>query len=335
MLRSLALGGDAMRRREFIGLIGGVAAWPLAAQAQQPSGKVWRVAWLSPVFADTLVDKEIMQAFRSEMRELGYVEGKNLIVDSRYGEGHIERLPLLTSELIALHPDVIVALATPAIAAAQRATSTIPIVMAPATDPIGSGFVKSLAHPGGNISGVANMYGDAIGKSVELLHTILPAAKRVAVLMSSNPTHPQQYALVGAAAKALDLMVIAIMAATPADLQQAFKEMRLQDCDALFVLADATRPTIPSLATEAKIPAIYQFSSYVDLGGLASYGAALPPMFRKAAQYVDKIFKGASPAELPVEQPVAFELALNLKTAAALGLTIPDAVLARADKVIE
>jgi len=196
-----------MRRREFIGLIGGVAAWPLAAQAQQPSGKVWRVAWLSPVFADTLVNKEIMEAFLSEMRELGYVEGKNLIVDSRFGEGHIERLPLLTSELIALHADVIVALATPAIAAAQRATSTIPIVMAPATDPIGSGFVKSLAHPGGNISGVANMYGDAIGKSVELLHTILPAAKRIAVLMSSNPTHPQQYALVRAATKALDLMV--------------------------------------------------------------------------------------------------------------------------------
>ena len=138
-----------------------------------------------------------------------------------------------------------------------------------------------------------------------------------------------------AAAKALDLMVIAIMAATPADLQQAFKEMRLQNCDALFVVADPIRPTIPSLASEAKIPAIYQISGYIDLGGLASYGAALPQLFRKAAQYVDKIFKGASPAELPVEQPVAFELALNLKTAAALGLSIPDAVLACADKVIE
>jgi putative ABC transport system substrate-binding protein len=192
-----------------------------------------------------------------------------------------------------------------------------------------------LAHPGGNITGVANMFGDAIGKSVELLHTILPAAKRIAVLMSTNPTHPQQYALVEAAAKALELMVIAIMAATPADLQQAFKEMRLQNCDALFVLADPFRPTIPSLANEAKIPAIYQYSGFVDLGGLASYGAALMPMFRKAAQYVDKIFRGASPAELPVEQPVAFELALNLKTAAALGLTIPDAVVARADRVIE
>jgi len=241
----------------------------------------------------------------------------------------------LTSELIALRPDVIVAIATPAIAAAQRATSTIPIVMAPATDPIGSGFIKSLAYPGGNISGVANMYGDALGKSLELLHTILPAAKRIAVLLSSNPNHPQQYTLVEAAAKSLDLVVIAIMAATPADLPQAFNEMRLQNCDALFVLADPIRPTIPSLANEAKIPAIYQISAYVDMGGLASYGAAVPPMFRKAAQYVDKIFKGASPAELPVEQPVVFELALNLKTTAALGLSIPVAVVARADKVIE
>jgi putative ABC transport system substrate-binding protein len=140
------------------------------------------------------------------MRQLGYVEGKNLIVDSRFGEGNIERLVFLTSELIALRPDVIVAIATPAIAAAQRATSTIPIVMAPATDPIGSGFIKSLAYPGGNISGVANMYGDALGKSVELLHTILPAAKRIAVLLSSNPNHPQQYTLVEAAAKVLDLI---------------------------------------------------------------------------------------------------------------------------------
>jgi putative ABC transport system substrate-binding protein len=161
---------------------------------------------------------------------------------------------------------VIVAYATPAIAAAQRATSTIPIVMAPATDPIGSGFIKSLAHPGANITGVANMYGDAIGKSVELLHAILPLARRIAVLMSANPAHPQQYALVEAAAKALGLTPIAIMAATPADLQQAFKEMRQQNCDALYVLADPVRPTIPSLATESKIPAIYQYSGYVDFG---------------------------------------------------------------------
>src|ERR1700694_2067758 len=157
-----------MRRREFMTLLGGATAiWPLPALAQQSSGKVWRGAWLSPGFADTLVDRGIIDAFRSEMRSLGYVEGKNLVVDSRFGEGHIERLPSLTSELIALHPDVIVAIATPAIAAAQRATSTIPIVMGPATDPIGSGFIKSLAHPGGNITGIANMFGDSSGTAVE------------------------------------------------------------------------------------------------------------------------------------------------------------------------
>jgi putative tryptophan/tyrosine transport system substrate-binding protein len=325
-----------MQRRDFITLLGTAPAiWPLPALAQQSPAKVWRVAWLSPAFADTPFDREIIEAFRAEMRDLGYFEGRNLVVDSRFGEGHIERLPSLLNDLIALRPDVIVAFATPAIAAAQRATSAIPIVMAPAIDPIGSGFVKSLAHPGGNITGVANMFGDTIGKSVELLHAILPTAKRIAVLMSTNPTHPQQYPVVEAAAKALDLMTIAIMAATPADLQQAFKEMKLANCDALFVLGDPIRPTILTLATEAKIPAIYQYTAWVDLGGLASYGASITPLFRKAAHYVDKIFKGASPAELPVEQPVAFELALNLKTAAALGLRIPDAVVARADKVIE
>ncbi len=207
--------------------------------------------------------------------------------------------------------------------------------MAPATDPIGSGFIKSLAHPGGNITGMANMYGDAIGKSVELLHSILPAAKRVAVLMSTNPTHPQQYELAEVALKGLDLAAVRVMAPTPGDLEQAFERMKQENCDALFVLADPTRPTIVSLAAKTKIPAIYQFSNFVVLGGLASYGPNLEAIYRKVAQYVDRIFKGADPAELPVEQPVVFELALNLKTAAALGLTIPESVMARADKVIE
>jgi putative ABC transport system substrate-binding protein len=269
------------------------------------------------------------------MRGLGYVEGKDLIIDNRDAKGKVERLPSLVSELIALRPDVIVAIATPAIAAAQHATSTIPIVMAPATDPIGSGFIKSLAHPGGNITGMANMFGDAIGKSVELLHTMVPSAKRIAVLMSTNPTHPQQFELVDAGAKTLGLAAVPVMAATPADLDQAFQEMKQENCDALFVLADPTRPAIVTLAARSKIPAIYQFSNFVNLGGLASYGPALAPIFQKVAHYVDKIFKGAEPADLPVEQPVVFELALNLKTAASLGLTIPDRVIARADKVIE
>jgi putative ABC transport system substrate-binding protein len=269
------------------------------------------------------------------MRELGYIEGKNLVIDNRNADGKAERLPSLVSELIAIRPDVIVAVATPAIAAAQHATSTTPIVMAPATDPVGSGFIKSLAHPGGNITGMANMFGDAIGKSVELLHAIVPSAKRVAVLMSTNPTHPQQYELVEIAAKTLGIAVVRVMAPMPGDLEQAFDRMRYENCDALFVLADPTRPTIVSLAAKAKMPTIYQFSNFVDLGGLASYGAELKPIYRKVAQYVDKIFKGANPAELPVEQPIVFEFALNLKTAAALGLTIPDNVLVRANKVID
>lgn len=325
-----------MKRREFIGVIGATAiGWPLIAFAQSSSGKVWRVGYLYPGALDNPPDRAVFDAFRAEMRKLGYVEGKNLVIDNRDAKGKSERLPSLVAELIALRPDVIVAIATPAIAAAQHATSTIPIVMAPATDPIGSGFIKSLAHPGGNITGMANMFGDAIGKSIELLHTILPSAKRIAVLMSANPTHPQQYELAGAAAKTLGLAVVPVKAPTPGDLEQAFEKIKQENCDALFVPADPTRPAIVTLAAKSKIPAIYQFSNFVDLGGLASYGPTLTPIYQEVAHYVDKIIKGANPADLPVEQPVVFELALNLKTAASLGLTIPASVIARADKVIE
>jgi putative tryptophan/tyrosine transport system substrate-binding protein len=326
----------SVKRRDFIGVIGSAAiASPLVALAQQSTGKVWRVAYLHPETLDHSAARALFEVFRAEMRELGYVEDKNLVIDTRNAEGKAERLPSLVTDLIARRPDIIVAVATSAIAAAQGATSTIPIVMAPATDPIGSGFIKSLARPGGNITGMANMFGDAIGKSVELLHAMLPSVKRIAVLMSTNPTHPQQYDLVEIAAKTLDIAVVRVMAPTPGDLEQAFDRMRQENCDALFVLADPTRPKIVSLAATTKIPAIYQLSTFVVLGGLASYGPDLKPVYRKVAHYVDKIFKGANPAELPVEQPVVFEFALNVKTAAALALTIPDNLMARADKVIE
>ncbi len=325
-----------MKRREFITLIGGAAmASPLTARGQPSSGKVWRVAWLNAVFLESTTNRKLFDTFRAEMRKLGYQEGNNLAIDARGADGRIERLDSLAIELVARRPDVIVAIATPTIAAAQRATSTIPIVMCPATDPIGSGFIVSLAHPGKNITGIANMYGDVVGKSVELLHKILPAAKRIAVLMSSNPTHPRQYQLAEAAAKTLGLLAVPIAAPTPADLESAFDKMQQENCDALFVLADPMRPTIVSLAANRKIPAIYQYSDYVVLGGLASYGAGLAPMFQKAAQYVDKIFKGANAAELPVEQPTKFELVLNLKTAKALGLTVSESVVLLADQVIE
>lgn len=325
-----------MRRRAFITFVARAAGlWPGIGLAQQPAGKVWRIAYLHPETLDHPAARAQFDAFRAEMRALGYIEDKNLVIDSRNGEGKADRLPSLVTELIARRPDVIVAVATPTIAAAQRATSTIPIIMATGTDPVGSGFINSLAHPGGNITGMANMYGDALGKSVELLHSILPSAKRIAVLMSTNPTHPQQSDLVETAAKAFDLTVVRVMARTPDDLEQVFDRMRQENCDALFVLADPTRPKIVSLAAKARLPAFYQLSTFVDLGGLASYGPNLTPVYRKVAHYVDKLFKGANPAELPVEQPVVFEFALNVKTAAALGLTIPDNLMARADKVID
>jgi putative tryptophan/tyrosine transport system substrate-binding protein len=325
-----------MRRREFIMLLGvATVVRPLVAHAQQSSGKVWRVAFVLPGAWDNPADQALFDLFREELQKLGYVDGKNLVIDRRGAEGHNERLFSLVSELIALGPDVIIAVGAAPTAAAQRATSTIPIVMWGTNDPVGAGFIKSLAHPGGNVTGIAGMFADSIGKSVELLHAVVPSAKRMAVLTSSNPNHPGQYELAAAAGKALGLVAVQILAPSSADLEQAFDRMAQEKCDALFVLADPIRPTIVPLAAKTRIPAVYQFGAYVDLGGLASYGASITPMARQTVQYADKIFKGADPAELPVEQPVVFELALNLKTAAALGLSIPEPLVARADRVIE
>ena len=331
--------GTSMKRRTLIMLLGGVAAStlcsPLRAIAQQSPGKVWRVAFVLPGAWDNPADRALFDLFREELQKLGYLDGKNLVIDRRGAEGHNERLFSVISELIALGPNVIVAVGVPPTAAARRATSTIPIVMWGTNDPVGAGFIKSLAHPGGNVTGVAGMFADSIGKAVELLRAVLPTAKRMAVLTSSNPIHPRQYELAEAAGRALGLVAIQILAPASTDLEQAFDRMAQEKCDALFVLADPIRPTIVPLAAKTKIPAVYQFSAYVDLGGLASYGASITLMAKQTAQYADKIFKGADPAELPVEQPVVFELALNLKTAAALGVSIPESVVARADRVIE
>ena len=207
--------------------------------------------------------------------------------------------------------------------------------MSPATDPIGSGFIKSLSHPGGNITGVANLFGDLTGKSVELLHTYLPGARKVAVLMSSNPTHPAIYELARGAAASLGLTTVPVVTATPAELERAFQDIAKAKCDAVFVLADPIRPTIVSLAANAGLPAVYQFSEFVEAGGLVSYGPSVAAMFRKSAQYVDRILRGARPADLPVEQPTTFELVLNLKAAKSLGLSLPESLIARADRVIE
>jgi putative ABC transport system substrate-binding protein len=322
-----------MKRREFIAGLGGAAAWPVVAGAQQ--NKVWRIGYLHSGFWNSGSDAALFATFNRELNALGYVEGKNLIIDKREAETKLDRLPALANELVALHPDVIIAITTPAAIAVQRATSTIPTVIFPVTDPVRSGLVKSLAHPGGHITGLAFMSQDFTAKSIELLHSIVPSAKKIAILMSSNPTHPPLYELANSAAHLIGLSTVPIVAVTAADLDQAFQEMGKANCDALLNLPDAIQLAIVPLAAAAKIPGMYQAIELVEAGGLASYGPNLLSMWKRAAQYVDKIFKGADPADLPVEQPTTFELALNLKTAKALGLSISEAVILRADKVIE
>ena len=299
-----------MQRRQFLSLIGALfCALPVHAEQE----KVWRIGYLHPGFFTNPADVALVNALKDQLRELGYVEDRNFIMIYRAAEGNNGRLATLAEQLVALKPDVIVAVATPAIAAAQAATRTIPIVMSPATDPVGSGFVKSLAHPAGNITGMANMFVDLTAKSVELLRTLLPHARKIAVLMSSNPTHPSIYEEVRATAGKADFVTTPIMARTADDLQRAFKDITAAESEAVFVLADPLRPAIVTYAASARIPAFYQYSEWVDLGGLVSYGPNLPALFRRSALYVDKIFRGSDPANLPVEQPTTFELVLNCK----------------------
>jgi putative ABC transport system substrate-binding protein len=317
-----------MKRRAFIAGLGTGIAWPTTIWAQQQ--KVWRIGVL---FSSPL--NPGLAIFRQQMIDQGYVEGKNFIIDARESNGRFDLLPGLAKEIIDGHPDVIVAEATPAIAAAQRATTTIPIVMSPSTDPIGSGFVKSFAHPGGNITGFANMFGDLTAKSLEILHLVVPGAKSVAVLMSTNPTHAKLFEVARDGAKRIGLSALPFVAPTPTDLERVFLEIKKTSCNALYVLADPYRPVIVEMAASAQLPAIYQYSLFVDIGGLMSYGPDVLAIFKRAATYVDKIIKGAHPSDLPVEQPTKFDFALNLKTAKALGLLIPESVALLADKVIE
>ena len=327
-----------MRRRDLLaGLLASATA--SAVHAQQSSSKIWRVACLYPA---TLGDpeREVWGAFVSELRSRGYIEGKNLVLDLRDAKGLLERIPPIMGELIALRPDVIVAIGNHVVAAAQHATATIPIVMWSTVDPVRFGYVSSLARPGGNTTGAGTVWDVTLSKAFELLHLLAPAAHRVAVLYAPRPTttFDQVYAdLVKKAAEAIGLAVVPILAPTPADLDRAFAEIEAKECEALFVPMTSQHigPAIPSRAAKSKLPAVYQLRNFVEDGGLASYGEDHKEIARRAAYLVDRIFKGTRPADLPVEEPVTFELAVNLKAAAAIGLTIPEAILARADKVIE
>jgi putative ABC transport system substrate-binding protein len=306
-------------------------------RAQQQTDKVWRVGYLSPVSATNTNVVLFFDGFRLKLEDLGYVEGRNLGLYVRRANDDFARLPGLASELVSLAPDVIVSAATVATLALQRATPSIPIVMAATSDPIGLGLVKSLAKPGGNITGLSQQSVDSTAKTLELLHVAVPNAKRIAVLMSVNPGHEGMVKDAYLAAGTLGMTIIPVTARTLDDLGDAFAKMHSEGCDALFVLADAriNNRRIVEFANEWRLPAVYQGGFVVDMGGLMSYGPDYYESFRQAAVYVDRILKGANSADLPVEQPTKFELEINLKTATALGLTIPDSILARADKVIE
>jgi len=324
-----------MKRREFIMLISGAAAaWPIAAHSQQAE-TIHTIGLLSAGSGGPE-----LEVFDDALRELGWIEGKNVAFERRYAENRLERLPEFAADLVRLKVDVIVAFGTLAPLAAKRATSTIPIVMAAAGDPLGSGLVASLAQPGGNVTGMSLMAPDLGGKRLDLLKEVLPRVSRVAVLWNAaNPYAALVFKETEAAGQTLGIEVQSLEVRGPDDFDGAFEAARRQHLDALVTVEDPLtftyRELIADFAARHQLPSLHGLREYVAVGGLMSYGADLTDLFRRAAGYVDKIFKGAKPADLPVQQPTKFELVINLKTAKALGLSIPTTLLATADEVIQ
>ena len=313
---------------------------PVAVETQQ-AAKVPRIGYVSTNLA---ANAHIAEAFRQGLRDLGYVEGRNLLIQYRSAEGKLERFPALAAELVALKVDVIVAANTQAAIAAKQATGTIPVVFAGPPDPVSSGLVSSLARPGSNVTGLSSLpTPELVGKSLELLMQTVPGRTRVAALWHRDyPEHTQE-AILGAidtAARTLRVPLQSVEArGGPENFDKAFSEMTRARVDTLIVLTSvlfvSERRRLVDLAAKYRLPAVYPVRDFVDDGGLMSYGPLWADLYRRAATYVDKILKGAKPGDLPVEQPTTFELAINLKTAKALGLTIPQSVLIRADQVIE
>jgi len=325
-------------RRAFITtLAGGILAAPLAVEAQP--AKVYRIGLLGGSPPNSPGGSRAWEGFFHGLRELGYVEGQNILIEGRFYGDRTERLPALAAELVQLKVDVIVAGAAPAPEAAQRATSTIPIVMAIHFDPVGSGLVVSLASPGRNVTGLSVLSPELVGKRLQLLKEAVPGISRVAVLW--NPTIPTQALELRAAevaARSLKVQLQVVEAQGSSDFASAFSAMTKDRAGGLIALTSsmffAHRTRIVELAAQSRLPAVYGVKEFPEAGGLMAYGPNLRESFRRAATYVDKILKGAKPADLPVEQPTKFELFINLKTAKALGLTIPQSLLLRADEVI-
>jgi putative ABC transport system substrate-binding protein len=313
------------------------AACVAKTEAQQPK-KVFRIGYLTPGTLSSTAART--EAFRQGLRDLGYVDGKNIVIESRYADGKFDRLPALVAELLRLKVEVVVTGGSASTRAAQETTSTIPIVMTQDPDPIGSGFVASLARPGGNITGLSNLVSDLSGKRLELLKEIIPRISRVAVFGNSTTLgNAQQLRETELASSALGLKTQYLDVVDPKDIETAFRAASKERADAVLVLAGSVfnsyRKQIADRAMKNRLPTIYINPTYVEDGGLMSYGASITDLYRRAATYVDKILKGAKPADLPVEQPTKFELVINLKTAKQVGVTIPPNMLARADRVIK
>jgi len=324
------------RRILVIALGMGALATPFASFAQQ-QGKVWRAGFLGYSRRPDPLDSNYIGAFPRGMRELGYVEGKNLTIEWRFADGRADQLPSLAAELVKLKLDVIVTQGPAATRAAQKATAVIPIVMVNSGDPVGQGFVKSLAHPEANITGGSNMVGDLILKHLEMLRSMVPKLSRAALLV--NPNSSRAGRTITAEGQRTGVKIIKFEARTQQEIDNVFSSMRSENAGALIVLQDAVflqqRKQIAELAMKHRLPSISGSREYVEAGGLIGYGTSLADGYLRAATYADKIFKGAKPSDLPVEQPTKFELFINGKTAKALGLKIPQSLLISADKVIE
>ena len=328
-----------MRRRDTVFAVLALWAAPIAVGAQQPA-KVWRVGVLTLRSQEDMSTSDNYRQFEAGMREMGFSIGRNLLIDYRYADGKPERLLRQARELAEARVDVIVAAGNQTISAAKQATNTIPIVIATSIDPVGSGFVESLARPGGNITGLSNLTGEIVVKQLELLRLVNPAAGLVAVLTNpTNSAHAAVLRALQAAAIRVGATIVTAEASTPDEIANAFRRMAAEKAGGAIILVDAffilQRHQIADLAIQRKLPTVFTISSFVEAGGMVSYGQNFGENYRQAATYVAKILRGARPSDLPVEQSTRFETVVNKKTARLIGLAIPGELILRADRVIE
>jgi len=327
-----------MIRRDCISMLGAALLGTTAVVRAQPAPRSFRVGFLEAGAA--AVNRHFLEAFTSGMRELGYVEGSSFVVEARWAEGRAERFPELLGELLHNKPDVVVIASTLGAVAAKRIGVSVPIVFVGVADPLDMGLVTSLARPGGNMTGISRGFGEGlIGKALQLLKSIVPGASRIAVLWNADGEVAPRVKEAEAAVRTLGMTPLPIGVRTASDFENAFVQIHRDKGNALMVVTDPLtlrhRETIVSLAARDRLPAVYEFAEFARAGGLIAYAANVPALFHRAASYVDKILKGAKPADLPIEQPAKFELVVNLKTARALGIVVPQSVLLRADEVIQ